>query len=362
MDEFASIRSWTDNRQSASWQREKGVIFGIGDDAAVVELHGGDEKADSPAWDMLMTVDTMVETIHFNSLTMQDEDIGYKALASNVSDIAAMGGIPRHAVITASVPRSFGSERMRRVYDGLYACAQQYGIAVVGGDTTGSPSQLVLSVTLTGVVERGRSLYRSGAQVGDAVFVTGPLGLSAAGLDYLLTLSKQQRSLSEPELAARALELAAEHGTEALVRAHRRPRPSVEAGRLLLRQGRCHALNDVSDGLASEAWEIAEASGLSLVLNEQLLPRSASMSRYGERTGKNPLDWILYGGEDYVLVGTMPKQAVGEMKEELNRHGIPLYPIGYTEAGVPGVWLERSERERMALYKRGYNHFESHGE
>lgn len=364
MDEFASIRSWTGNRQSASWQRERGVILGIGDDAAVVELPGGQAGAAEAVWDTLLTVDTMVETIHFNSLTMLEEDIGYKALASNVSDIAAMGGIPRHALIAASVPRSFGSGRMQRVYDGLYACAEQYGVTVVGGDTTGAPSQLVLSITLTGVVERGRGLYRSGAQAGDAVFVTGPLGMSAGGLHYLLGLAEHHRELSERELAAAALELAKQHETDALVRAHRRPRPSVQAGRLLVQWGCCHALNDVSDGLASEAWEIAEASGLSLVLNEQQLPLSTSLRRYGERMGRKPLHWMLYGGEDYVLVGTMPEQAVNEMKEELNRHGIPLYRIGHVEAGSPGVWLEQSAGgERTALYKRGYNHFfESNGE
>ncbi|MBJ6360224.1 thiamine-phosphate kinase [Paenibacillus sp. MAHUQ-46] len=360
LDEFAGIRSWTEDRQKHSWQEERGVVRGIGDDAAVVQAVPEAQGAGaSEAWHSLITVDTMVEMIHFNDLTMLDEDVGYKALAANISDIAAMGGIPRHAVVTVSVPPSYSMERVKRIYDGLYACASQYNVAIVGGDTTSSPSHLVLSVTLTGIIEAGRSLYRSGAQPGDAVFITGLIGMSAAGLDYLTKLPERARGTqSHRELAAAAQKLADTDGAGALVRQHRRPQPSVTAGRLLASLGYCHALNDVSDGLASEAWELAEASQVSLVLNEYSLPRSTSLQQYAKQAGRNPVDWMLYGGEDYILIGTIAESNFEQAKEELNRQGIPLYQIGRVEAGAPGVWMYRREgSDRTAIPKRGYNHF-----
>ncbi|WP_338044894.1 thiamine-phosphate kinase, partial [Paenibacillus lignilyticus] len=159
------------------------MVLGIGDDTAVVGLPPG-ESSGSLEW--LLAVDTMVETVHFNDATMGEADIGWKALAANVSDITAMGGVPRHALVSVSVPPAWGPARMRRLYDGLYACAEHYGVAVVGGDTTSSPLHLVVSVTVVGTAPAGKAIRRAGAQPGDAVFVTGAAGMAAAGLHALL--------------------------------------------------------------------------------------------------------------------------------------------------------------------------------
>jgi len=386
LGEFGRIRYWTGERQAAAWQAARGVVVGIGDDAAVVEPLP-DGPADGVGWRQLLTVDTMVETVHFLPETMTEEDIGYKALAANISDIAAMGGLPRHALVTVSAPPHWGPERLRRLYDGLYRCAEDYGVAVVGGDTTSAPQHLVVSVTLTGAVERGSELVRAGARPGDAVFVTGPLGRSAAGLHYLLAAERKGRvadasgdGASAEQVAAsenvpgggtgaepaRLTEAAEADGTAALVRAHRRPRPSVEAGRWLAASGACRSLNDVSDGLASEAWEIAEASGVSLVLREDWLPRAGSLTSYGSAVGIDPLTWMLYGGEDYALVGTIDADAVATAKTELGRLGIPFYVIGQAlpADGSPEVWLERlaegaGASRREPLKRGGYDHFAS---
>ncbi|MEK3882346.1 thiamine-phosphate kinase [Paenibacillus sp. PL2-23] len=350
MDEFASIRHWTADRQSREWQQSRGVALGIGDDAAVVRLAPADYGLNGEG-SLLLAVDTMVETVHFASGTMNDEDVGYKALAANVSDIAAMGGVPLHAVVSVSVPASYNPERMLRVYDGLYACAERYGVAVIGGDTTSAPTHMVISVTLTGMVETGKELRRSGARAGDAVFVTGPLGMSAAGLHLLLR---------EDGRAA---------DWEALAAAHRRPKPSVLAGRLLLDSGACSSLNDVSDGLASEAWELAEASGVRIVLEERLLPVSGTLAAYAARSGIQPLDWMLYGGEDYVLVGTVDSARAEAIQAAFHERGLPFYLIGFVEEGAPDVQLIRVQRSgsrganaglplRRAVEKRGYNHFD----
>jgi thiamine-monophosphate kinase len=333
-DEFALIRSWTAGRQSEERLSSAGVKMGIGDDAAVV--------SPLPGHDLLLAMDTMVEEIHFLPETMEDADVGYKALAANVSDIAAMGGAPLHALISVSVPPAWGPERMSSLYDGFYACAERYGIAVIGGDTTVSRKHLVVAVTLTGTVEAGRAIRRSGAGADEIVFVTGPVGLSAGGLHGML-----------PSGGTRGVP----HPPERLVKAHRRPVPSVKAGLLLAERGWATSLNDISDGLASEAWEIAEASRVGLVLNEAALPLSGELAAYSSDCGINPLEWMLYGGEDYVLLGTAKREDVSAIKERFRSEGLPFFVIGETEAGDPGVVLNSPDAKRRPLAKRGYNHF-----
>ncbi|PWV93773.1 thiamine-monophosphate kinase [Paenibacillus cellulosilyticus] len=342
MDEFASIGHWTAGRQSAQWQKERGVVLGIGDDAAVVELPDVPQQQ----WQWVLAVDTMVETIHFNDKTMSASDIGYKALAANVSDVAAMGGLPMHALVSVSVPSTWGPDRMRALYDGLYECADRHGVAVIGGDTTSSPQHLVVAVTVVGRVETGKALQRSGAKPGDVIFVTGPIGQSAAGLHGLL--DGQVDRIPEP-----------------LVRAHRRPAPSVLAGRLLQQRGTCTSLNDVSDGAASEAWEIAEASGVCLTLRDRQLPRSGALMSYAADAGQDALEWMLYGGEDYVLIGTIEAGDAEGAKAALEAEGIPMFIIGEVEEGGPDVQLVTSgsgsaigSERRRQLQKRGYNHFD----
>ncbi len=360
LDEFARIRYWNEARQSRQLMERQGVVLGIGDDAAVVGTPPG-EAGGGLEW--LLAVDTMVETVHFSDATMEPEDIGWKALAANVSDIAAMGGVPRHALVSVSVPKAWEPARMRRLYDGFYACAEHYGVAVVGGDTTSSPLHLVVAVTVTGTVEAGKAIRRAGAMPGDAVFVTGAAGMAAAGLHALLAAAAGGG-------AGAASPAAAKGGTAALVQAHRRPAPSVRAARMLAARGTVTSLNDVSDGLASEAWEIAEASGVTIALRESGLPRSGSMTAYAHDCGLDPLEWILYGGEDYVLLGTVAAADAQAAKAELAEAGLPMFIIGEVEAGGPGVEMFRDleaggdkrgsgryspVRERVA--KRGYNHF-----
>ncbi|WP_276507930.1 thiamine-phosphate kinase [Paenibacillus thermotolerans] len=357
MDEFALIRRLTAGRADAA--KHPGVAVGVGDDAAVVEA--------APGKQIVLTCDTMVETVHFLPWTMRDEDTGWKAMASNISDLAAMGAEPLYALAAISVPQGFPVERLERLYEGLYACAKEYGVAVVGGDTTSSPHELVVTVTAVGSVERERALLRSGARPGDVVFVTGPLGLSSAGLDYLM-----RRRLPAAEAVAAA-------GSEyaALVAAHQRPRPQVAAGRVLaLSVGLAHALNDVSDGLASEAWEIAEASGVRIVLDEAALPvhdalaaycssagagsdadASAGMGAGAGAGGKSALEFILYGGEDYQLVGTAPRERADALLAALAGAGCEAAIVGEVRSGDAGVELARRDGRLEPIAKRGYNHF-----
>nr|WP_255570699.1 thiamine-phosphate kinase [Cohnella sp. CFH 77786] len=328
------IRGWTAGRQSPERLASAGVIAGIGDDAAIV--------SPPPGHEFLLAMDTMVEETHFLPETMEDSDVGYKALAANVSDIAAMGGTPLHALISVSVPPAWGPERTSSLYDGFYACAERYGVAVVGGDTTSSPKHLIVAVTITGSVEAGRAIRRSGAGSGEIVFATGPLGLSAGGLHGMLPRGGK-RAIPRPP--------------ERLVKAHRRPEPSVMAGRLLSGNGWATSLNDVSDGLASEAWEIAEASRVRLILEESRLPLSGELAAYASDCGMNPLNWMLYGGEDYVLLGTAKREHEAAVRERFRSEGLPFFVIGETEAGEPGVFLREADAKLRPIAKRGYNHF-----
>ncbi|QJD87227.1 thiamine-phosphate kinase [Cohnella herbarum] len=335
LDEFGRIRAWTEGRQSQEFFDRAGVTLGIGDDAAVV--------TDSPGQEWLLAMDTMVEEVHFRNETMGAEDIGYKALAANVSDIAAMGGFPKFALVSVCVPPSWDAARMKRLYDGIYACAERYGVAVIGGDTTSAPTHLVVAVTLIGTVEAGRAIRRDGAKAGQFVFLTGPTGLSAGGLHGMLRNGHSEKSsLPTPSR---------------LIQAHQRPIPSVKAGRLLLEQGWGASLNDVSDGVASEAWEIAEASGVRLRLKETQLPLSGELAAYSRDNGLDPLDFVLYGGEDYVLLGTADREYEQAMKERFRSEGIPLFIIGEVEEGLPGVFAETAAGATKPVSKRGYNHF-----
>lgn len=350
-DEFALIRLLNRPRQAepAAGSGESGVVVGIGDDAAVLRPNDG--------VDLVVTCDTMVESTHFKPETMTHADIGYKAMTSNLSDIAAMGGVPRWAVVALAVPKGYSPEALLELYDGLYACASRYDTAVVGGDTTLSPAGLTITVTVIGEASRGRALLRSSAKPGDAVFVTGPLGDSAAGLHALL-------ARGEP---AGGTELLPE-SVRSLAQAHRRPEPRLAAGRLLAAselEGRL-SLNDISDGLASEAWELAEMSGVRIRLYRERIPISAALVDYAASVGVDPLEWALYGGEDYELVGTARPEAAEGLSRMFAQSGMSLYWIGEVleaeaedanDQGGVGVLLETADGCETPIGKKGYNHF-----
>jgi thiamine-monophosphate kinase len=280
----------------------------------------------------------MAETVHFLRETMAPEEIGWKLLASNVSDVAAMGGQPVYALLTAAISPEWTEEELRQMYDGLYRCADKAGVTLIGGDTVRSPGGLILSLTMVGEVEQGKALTRSSARSGDVVFVTGTLGDSAAGLHLLL---------HHPEWRKRF---------PRLVAAHCLPEPQLAVGRWLAGSGFSPACDDISDGIAQEAWEIAEASGVILVLEEECIPVSDEVREYAELMGMDPMEWALCGGEDYQLIGTITQEGWKALKREAERSGWPITAIGRVKEGGPAVELI-SGSKRMPLPRNGYNHF-----
>ncbi len=305
------------------------VVVGIGDDAAVL--------LPKPRQLLLLTTDMLVESVHFNLTTTTPWQLGYKAIGVNVSDIAAMGGVPRHALVSIAIPPSTPAEFVVNLYKGMKEICQEHSINIVGGDTVSSPQGLVINVALTGEVEPASLVRRSGAKPGDIVAVTGWLGNSAAGLDLLTAGEWEDYNFAWP-----------------LVTAHLTPRPQVKAGQLLAAAG-ATSMDDISDGLASEAHEIAKASKVGIKLFAARIPLAAELKEAADKLGKRALDYALYGGEDFQLVFTMESG-----KYEAFRMAYPdvtVFKVGEVVEASQGVTLVDEAGQVEAIEARGYNHF-----
>ncbi|MDQ0340446.1 thiamine-monophosphate kinase [Caldalkalibacillus uzonensis] len=331
-NEFAFIRDVSSLFRN---YRAGQTLVPVGDDAAVYSPGKG--------MGQVVTVDTMVEGVHFKRETMSCWQIGYKALAANLSDIAAMGGKPAYFIISIAIPQDWTYTELLDIYKGMQALADRFKVDLLGGDTVSTPDHLVITITAIGEVEEEVRLLRSQAQAGHVVFVTGPLGHAAAGLDLLLhgyTADREQKVW------------------QLLLDAHQQPLPHVDQGRILARFAKAHtiSLNDVSDGLASEANEIAAASGVDVVIRKEQLPVSDVLLSYARQRGVDPYTWVLGGGEDFVLVGTAQAEVVGRIRQAFRDQGFAFYPIGYTSEGTGRVWLE-TDKTKKCLAPAGYNHF-----
>lgn len=310
-----------------------GVVRGVGDDAAVLDL-GGEHL-------VLFTVDTLVEEIHFARAYTSLRDLGVKSLAVNLSDIAAMGGQPTHAVVSLAVPAETKLDDIEELYTGLGEMASRFGVSLVGGDTVRHPSGLIITVALLGLVARGRVLCRGGAAPGDLFYVTGALGASAAGL-FLL---------QHPGLSCSS---GVEHR---LKEAHRRPEPRVTAGGLLGSSGAVSAAEDISDGLAASLHHICVASGVGCRIRAAAVPLAPDAVELGRLAGMDPLEWALFGGEDYELLFTVRPEAAAGLEDGLAAAGQPVTCIGEALTADAGRWVEERDGSRRALGGGGYDAF-----
>lgn len=308
------------------------LIKGIGDDCAVF-------VGSSPESVTLVSTDTLVEGVHFDLAWHPPELLGRKAVAVNVSDIAAMGGRPRFVLLSLAAPAAFRVEALEALLQGFMAGLDGYRVALIGGDTVKSDQGLVLSVTVLGEVDRRRVVYRSGAKPGDQVWVSGFLGQAAAGLE----LCRQGRS-GEQEAYGE------------LVAAHLDPRPELALGRALADSGLATAMIDISDGLASDLAHICEESGVGAAIGAVDLPVSEATGRAARRLGLDPLRLAIAGGEDYRLLFTAPEAASREI-QALARHAVGgrLFRVGEIVGGR-GVTMRRDGQD-MAIDFQGYDHF-----
>ncbi len=307
------------------------AVLGPGDDCALVQPTPGKQLA--------VTTDMLVAGTHFLADT-DPRNLGWKALAVNLSDLAAMGATARWVTLAGALPAA-DAAWIERFADGFFACAKEYGVDVIGGDTTRGP--LNLCVTALGEVEPGRALRRDGARPGDQVWVSGRPGLAALGLAQL----QGRVSLPEPwpRLCIAALE---------------KPRPRLALGQSLV--GLASAAIDVSDGLLADLGHIAERSGCAAAVRLVQLPQLRDLVGSGERYDADlrrlALDCQLAGGDDYELCFTVPaarSPAVAALAAALE---LPLWPIGEIVAGTPGtVEVFDPDGQPVDIARRGYDHF-----
>ena len=313
------------------------VVKGIGDDTAVMKHE--------PGRLLLMTTDMLVEGIHFNLKYFPLKAVGWKAMAVNVSDIAAMGGVPGFAAVSVSIPQDWEVEQIEELYSGLIDCSREYGIDIVGGDTVSSIKGLTVNVALTGYVEPDRVIYRSGASPGDIIMVTGPLGSSAAGLHVLNNSLPEDMPGMKPGI------------TEKVISAHLYPRARLREGRILGGLGCISAMNDISDGLDSEILEICRASSTGCELYEAALPFTEAAAMVAEGAGVSPSRWALSGGEDFELVFTVKPGGLEAVTSALREAGAFSREVGRIAAPGQGCLLIDAGGRRSELKPRGYNHF-----
>ncbi|MBM3222532.1 MAG: thiamine-phosphate kinase [Candidatus Tectomicrobia bacterium] len=309
------------------------VRRGIGDDCAVLRP--------GPGMDLLVTTDTQEEGVHFRRDWSTPEDIGWRCLAVNVSDIAAMGGTPLGAVVALSVPATLEVAFLEALYDGLQALASAYDCPVIGGNISKAVAHLTITITVLGEVPAGHGVYRSGAQVGDDIWVTGELGSAKAGLEALLH--------ANPALAS----------AEA-TQCYRRPRPRLREAQYLRQQGQLHSLIDISDGLSSDLAHICTESRVAAQLEAALIPISTTARQVAHALGQDPLLFALHGGEDFELCLTAPAGMLAAIQPAFSAHWhCPLVRVGTIQAGH-GVMLHYPDGTRQPLQARGYDHFRPH--
>ena len=320
-------------REAAARSRP-GVRVGIGDDCAVLEPDAGEL--------VLATTDLLLEDVHFRRRYAQPGDIGWKALAVNLSDIAAMGGRPRWALVALACPLSARAEDVRAFYTGALALADEHGVSIVGGDTSSSPAGWLVNVTLLGTSAR-LPLRRSTARVGDLVAVTGSLGRSRAGFALL------DRAGPEPDVDATA--------RADVLAAHLRPRPRVKEGQWLAAAGGVTAMIDLSDGLATDLGHVARESAVGARVHVDRVPVAATARAVAAALGEDALAWATSGGEDYELLIACAPEALDALADGLPRAtGTPLTVVGEIVDATAGVCFVdgRGDAVRVAP---GFEHF-----
>ncbi len=315
-------------RKKLSGHDVPGVLQGIGDDCAVVHF-SADEG-------LLVTTDTLVQDVHFRLDYTTPYLLGKKTVAVNLSDVAAMGGTPTYAFLNFAAPKEMPLSFARSFLQGMDFWCKRQGVAVIGGDTVSSPTGVVLTLTLLGRGPQGRIVFRSGAQEGDHIFVSGCLGDAAAGLA--------------------ALDQGYQHDAacRGLVRSHLDPVPQLELGKYLADEGLASAMIDLSDGLATDLAHVAEESSVGAEVYADKIPVSRACRKLAERLGRSPLVWALSGGEDYHLLFTVPQNRVETILKR--PEGVPpLFPVGRIVKGR-GVSLWQDGRKTDITYK-GFSHF-----
>lgn len=307
--------------------RGPGVYLGIGDDAAWVQMRSGS---------CLLTADLLIEGVHFDLKWTSLYALGYKALAVNLSDIAAMGGIPAYLLLSLGIPAMFDSEDVGEFYRGIRSLALKSGVALVGGDTSVAKS-FFISACLFGHAPY-RPVTRAGAEVGDDIYVTGTLGDSALGLNLL---KRKSRRLTDP-------------AAKFLLARHHFPTPRLRTGATLAKEKLARAMIDISDGLLQDLGHLCKASRTGAIVVEEKLPLS---SAYRTLAGPRGTSHALAGGEDYeLLFCARPRDRI-QLERLRRRLDVPITRIGTCVPARDGIKVLNPKGQRTSFRARGHDHF-----
>jgi thiamine-monophosphate kinase len=330
--EFQLIAKLRERLEGARGERSAAaaeVVAGSGDDAAITVPSGA----------TVTSVDLAVEGVHFRRETSQPRAIGHKALAAALSDLAAMGAVAGEAYVQLGLPEDFGEDACLELADGLAALASEHGVAVLGGDISRAPV-LIIAVTAVGhAASPGALVRRSGAREGDLLCVTGELGGAAAGLALL-----DDANLAE----------AVAPGIAAALRARQlEPQPRLAAGRALAEAG-ASAMIDLSDGLAADARHVADASGVRIEIDAELIPVAAGVTEVAEAAGADATAMAAAGGEDYELLVALAPESLEVAAPLVEGDGVPLRRVGRV---VPGEGVSLLRGSGAELEVKGFDHF-----
>jgi thiamine-monophosphate kinase len=310
----------------------EGVVKGIGDDCAV--FHSSSGRV------LLLTTDMLVEDIHFLPNTISPYQLGRKAIAVNLSDIAAMGGTPLVTLISLAVPAQTEVEEIQELYRGMREICGLYSVNIVGGDTVASPDNLIINISLIGDANEQEVLYRSGARPGDKIYLTGTVGDSSAGLSIL----KQEISAHESLCGH-------------FIKVHNEPEPLLKTGKVIGESRLATAMIDLSDGLLSDLGHICEESRVGALLSKDKIPLSQELKSLAAHTGLDPLDFALSGGEDYVLLVTVPSAKTQDFELAYkDRASSPLFLIGDIRE-EKGIRIMNENGSVQELVPQGFDHF-----
>lgn len=299
------------------------VIKGIGDDCAVIG-----KLTDNLC---ILSTDMLIEDIHFSRKTISAADLGSKSLNVNLSDIAAMGGVPIAALLSLSLPRGIKESWLRHFSESFLATSAINSCQIIGGDTCGSSEKIGISVTVIGNVPEDEILMRTGARENDDIWISGVPGLAAIGLQ-VLTDKGDYRSGAAAEA----------------VNKHLHPLPRLELAREIASRKLANCAMDTSDGLVRDLNRICNTNNLGAIIEEELIPLPEAPEKYMAKR----LDFALHGGEDYELLFTSPR----ENREALRKiEGLSL--IGSMSASAPGLTLKRKNGEKDTLIYKGFSHF-----
>ncbi len=308
------------------------VVCGIGDDCAVIDKQNGVYE--------LLTTDCLIEGVHFDLKYFTPFEVGKKALAVNLSDIAAMGGKPRHALVSWGIPENISSNWLMDAYTGLDQMALEFNVSMVGGNLAFSPDRLWVSITLVGEVEKEKCKFRLGAHPHDALYVSGPLGSSAMGLALL----KKKKFAESP-----------------FMRAHKTPVPELVVGHFLGGEKGVTSMIDVSDGLMGDLSHILNAGGekYGAHLDFDSIPREKELESLAQKMKLSLVDLVLNGGEDYQLLFTVNPEEEKDFLKKSKSAGYQFSRIGSVMDQAYGIKVTDEQGKEIKISHKGFDHFKS---